>query len=149
MRILIPAVLAMLAAGCQAPAPTPVTREDINLPGRTDSVPFSHAVRVGNTLYLAGRIGLDPTTGQPPEDVETEVRLVLDGMNRVLELAGMSMDDLVTVQVFCPDVSLYEQFNAVYATYFTDHRPARAFIGSGPLLLGARFEVQGVAARVD
>ena len=57
------------------------------------------------------------------------------------------MDDLVSIQIFCPDLSLYERFNAVYRTYFDDHFPARAFIGSGPLLRGARFEINGIAAR--
>jgi enamine deaminase RidA (YjgF/YER057c/UK114 family) len=51
------------------------------------------------------------------------------------------------VQVFCPDLSLYDQFNAVYRTYFTDHFPARAFVGSGPLLRGGHFEILGTAIR--
>jgi enamine deaminase RidA (YjgF/YER057c/UK114 family) len=59
----------------------------------------------------------------------------------------MSMDDLVSVQVFCTDLSLYDAFNGVYRTYFRRGFPARAFIGSGPLLRGARFEINGVAAR--
>jgi enamine deaminase RidA (YjgF/YER057c/UK114 family) len=57
------------------------------------------------------------------------------------------MDDLVSVQIFCPDLSLYEKFNEVYRTYFTKDFPARAFIGSGPLLRGGRFEAQGTAIR--
>lgn len=57
------------------------------------------------------------------------------------------MDDLVSMQVFCPDLSLYDKFNEIYRTYFTRHFPARAFIGSGPLLRGARFEAQGIAGK--
>ena len=59
----------------------------------------------------------------------------------------MTMDDLVSVQVFCSDVSLYGTFNDVYKGYFTKGFPARAFLGSGPLLFGARFEVQGIAVK--
>jgi enamine deaminase RidA (YjgF/YER057c/UK114 family) len=59
----------------------------------------------------------------------------------------MTMDDLVQLQVFCSDVSLWERFNAVYRTYFTSRLPARAFLGSGTLLFGARFELQGVAVK--
>lgn len=123
----------------------PAGRRTINLPNRIVQAPFSDGVLVGSTLYLAGRIGIDPKTGRPPEDLEQEIRLLLDGMKATLAEAGMSMDDLVTVQVFCPDLSLYDRFNAVYRTYFTKEFPARAFIGSGPLLRGGHFEVQGIA----
>lgn len=119
----------------------------MNLPGRGDDLPFSHAVLAGETLYVAGTLGIDPETGQPPEDVEAEARLVLDGIKAKLALADMTMDDLVSIQVFCPDLTLYEQFNAVYGTYFEKNFPARAFIGSGPLLRNARFEVNGIAVR--
>ena len=119
----------------------------INLPGRTTQAPFSDAVMVGDTLYASGRLGLDPATGRPPGSVEREVRLILDGIKAVLAEADMTMDDLVSVQVFCSDVSLYGQFNAIYTTYFTGAPPARAFIGSGPLLRGGRFEVVGTAVK--
>jgi enamine deaminase RidA (YjgF/YER057c/UK114 family) len=119
----------------------------MNVPGRTDNNPYSNAVLVGDTLYLAGDIGIDPDTGAPPPNIEDEVRLVMDGMKARLEMVGMSMDDLVMVEVHCPDLALYDQFNAVYRTYFDDHFPARAFLGSGPLLAGGHFELTGVAVR--
>src|SRR6516165_10148270 len=99
-----------------------------------DHGPFSDAVLVGNTLYLAGRIGLDDSGKRIPDDVETEARALMDGVKAVLQEAGMKMDDLVYVQVFCPDVSLWERFNKVYCAYFKNKLPARAFIGSGRLL---------------
>lgn len=119
----------------------------INLPGRTTSAPFSDAVLAGDTLYVAGRLGMDPETGRPPATAEQEARNVLDGIEAVLAEAGMTMDDLVSVQVFCSDVSLYGAFNSVYREYFDDDPPARAFLGSGTLLFGARFEVTGIAVR--
>lgn len=126
---------------------TPPKRRHINLPNRNVNAPFSDAVLVGDTLYLAGRIGLDPKTGKVPKDAEQEARNVLDQFKAVLALAGMTMDDLVTVQVFCSDVTLFERWNGVYRSYFGKDFPARAFIGSGPLLFNARFEMQGVAVR--
>ena len=119
----------------------------INLPGRSDDLPYSNAVLVGDTLYLAGSIGIDPDTGAPPDSIEEEVRIVMDSMKQRLEMVGMTMDDLVNVRVYCPDLSLYDKFNAVYRTYFKEHFPARAFIGSGPLLLQGHFEVTGIAVK--
>jgi enamine deaminase RidA (YjgF/YER057c/UK114 family) len=72
---------------------------------------------------------------------------LLDGLRQVLAAAEMTMDDLVHVQIYTPDVSLFDSFNAIYRTYFTGDLPARAFIGSGPLLFGARFELVAVARR--
>ncbi|HYA25128.1 MAG TPA: RidA family protein, partial [Terriglobales bacterium] len=106
-------------------------------------LPFSDGVLVGNTLYVAGHLGLDPKTGKPPSSAEEEAKFALDGVKEVVEGAGMTMDDLVSVQVFCSDLSLYETFNNVYRTYFHEPYPARAFLGSGPLLRGAKFEVMG------
>ncbi|MFC1575059.1 RidA family protein [Gemmatimonadota bacterium] len=112
----------------------------------TANLPFSGAVLVGNTLYLSGAIGLDEEQ-QVPASAEVEARNVLDRVRGRLEAAGMSMDDLVSVQVFCSDVAHYDVFNRVYRTYFTGEFPARAFLGSGTLLFGARFEVQGIAVK--
>jgi 2-iminobutanoate/2-iminopropanoate deaminase len=110
-------------------------------------LPFSNGVLVGNTLYVAGSIGLDPKTGRPPADVEEEARLALDSIRATLAKAEMTMDDLVAVEVHCPDVAHYDKFNGVYRTYFKGNFPARAFLGSGPLLFGARFEVKGIAVK--
>jgi 2-iminobutanoate/2-iminopropanoate deaminase len=123
------------------------TRRNINLPGRSASLPFSDAVLVGDTLYLAGRLGLDYETGVAPADVDQELRALFDGCEAVLAQADMTMDDLVSVQIFAPDVTLWERFNAAYVKRFSKEFPARAFLGSGPLLKGARFEMMGIAVR--
>jgi 2-iminobutanoate/2-iminopropanoate deaminase len=109
--------------------------------------PFSTAVQVNDTIWISGYIGLDPKTGKPPADVDDEIKLLLDGFKRNVERAGATMDDLVMVQVFCSDVSLFDRFNAKYVTYFSGDLPARAFLGSGPLLFGARFEILGTAVK--
>jgi 2-iminobutanoate/2-iminopropanoate deaminase len=122
-------------------------RRYINLPDRKAPLPFSDAVLVGDTLYLSGRIGISPATGVAPDDVDQELRLLFDGFEAVLAEADMNMDDLVWVQVYSPDVSLWEQFNDRYLKRFSKELPARAFIGSGTLLKGGRFEMLGVAVR--
>ena len=73
--------------------------------------------------------------------------LAVINCKRTLEAAGLTMDNLLSVQIFCSDVSLFQQFNAVYRTYFAGEFPARAFLGSGKLLFDARFEVQGIAGK--
>lgn len=148
--ILSPALLLLIGASGFVNLPQEVRvapRRYINLPNRSVQAPFSDGVLAGNTMYLAGRIGLDPKTGKPPGELEAEIRFALDGMKATLNASGMTMNDLVYVQVFCPDLSLYEKFNNVYRTYFEKDFPARAFIGSGPLLRGGHFEIQGIAIK--
>lgn len=112
------------------------------------SRPFADAVLVdGKTLYLSGRIGLIAGTNQVPDTAEEEAHLVMQEVQRILALAGMTIDNLVSLQIFASDVTLWERFNVVYRSYFTGPLPARAFIGSGPLLHGARFELQGIAVK--
>jgi 2-iminobutanoate/2-iminopropanoate deaminase len=111
------------------------------------NLPFSDAVWHGDTLYISGHIGLDPKTGRPPATAEAEARMVMDGVKHTLEAAGLSMENLLSVQIFCSDVTLFEAFNVVYRTYFNGEFPARAFLGSGRLLFDARFEVQAIAGK--
>lgn len=122
-------------------------RRYINLPNRPAGLPFSDAVLVGETLYIAGRIGIDPATGEAPADVDAELELLFDRFQAVLREAGMTMDDLVWVQVYSPDVSLWQKFNAAYVKLFSREFPARAFLGSGTLLLKGRFEMIGIAVK--
>jgi enamine deaminase RidA (YjgF/YER057c/UK114 family) len=122
-------------------------RRTINLPGRPSTLPFSDAILVGDTLYLSGRIGIDPVLGRAPDDVDAEIKLLFDGFEGVLAEAGMTMDDLVQIQIFSPRLDLWQHFNAAYVERFSTELPARAYIGSGPLLLGGRFEMMGIAVK--
>ncbi len=127
----------LLAAGCHGPRKiTPASNPDL---------PFNNAVQVGDTLYVAGHLGLDPVTGVAPPDPAVEAEAVMDSFQATIERAGFTMADLVHVRVFCSDVELYATFNDAYRKRFDGNFPARAFIGSGTLLRGARFEVEGIA----
>lgn len=126
----------------------PPSRQYIDLPGHAPNLPFHDAVLVGDTLYLSGRIGLDPLTGQLPASLDHEMRFLFEGFAAVLRQAGMQMDDLVSVQIFCPDPALWQRFNLEYVKHFQpQYLPARAFLGSGPLLFGAHFEMMGIAVK--
>lgn len=138
------AMLVSLAAGASAAERRyiqPRTPADKTLP------PFSGGVFVGDTLYLAGMIAARDKDGKVPADPKAEAKSVLDQVQATLKEAGLTMDDLVSVQIFCSDVNHYAAFNDVYRGYFKREFPARAFIGSGRLLFDARFEVQGIAAK--
>ncbi len=111
------------------------------------ALPFSEGVLVGNTLYIAGHIGLDAKTDMPPASPEEEARLAMDEIKQTVESAGLSMDDVVSIQIFCTDLKLYDTFNNVYKTYFHGHYPARAFLGAANLLRGGRYEVMGIAVQ--
>jgi 2-iminobutanoate/2-iminopropanoate deaminase len=111
------------------------------------NLPFSDAILVGNTLYLSGSGGLDLSTMSAPEDPKVEAKLLMENFRKTLAMADMTLDDLVSVTIYCPDLSLYSDFNEVYRSYFAGEFPARAFIGSGPLLFGMRFEMQAIAVK--
>jgi len=134
--------------GAFSQPPAQASRRAINLPDDNPQAPFSGAILAGNTLYLSGRIGLDPKTGKAPAEVDEEIKLLLDHIKATLVQAGMSMDDLVYVQIACTDLSLYDKFNAAYRSYFTSKElPAREFIGAAALLRGGHFEIQAIAVR--
>lgn len=111
-------------------------------------LPFSSGVVVGNTLYIAGTTGVDPTT-KGPVSVDEEAKLVMEHVKEVVEQAGMTMDDIISFQVYCTDLSNYDAFNKVYSTYFHGDFPARAFLGADKLLFNARFEVTGIAVKTS
>jgi 2-iminobutanoate/2-iminopropanoate deaminase len=107
-------------------------------------LPFSSGVLVGQTLYIAGTTADTDklATGLSAED---EARNIMEQIKKTVESAGMNMNDLVSIQVYCTDLALYDAFNGVYSKYFQVNFPARAFVGVAKLLFGARFEVAGVA----
>jgi 2-iminobutanoate/2-iminopropanoate deaminase len=122
-------------------------RQAINLPTRSPQAAFSNAILVGDTLYIAGNIGLDPKTGKAPAKIEDEISNLLDSYKALLAQAGFTMDDLVYVQIACTDLSYYDKFNTMYKSAFTKQLPAREFIGVASLLAGGHFEMQAIAVR--
>ncbi|HYN09865.1 MAG TPA: RidA family protein [Vicinamibacterales bacterium] len=144
---LIAVFVTVLAVGAFAGASAQSGRRYVQPRTATSTAaPFSGAVLVGDTLYLSGALGLEANQ-QVPATVEAEATNVLGNIQKTLGEAGMTMDDLVFVQVFCADVANYDTFNKIYRGFFKQEFPARAFLGSGKLLFGARFEVQGIAVK--
>jgi 2-iminobutanoate/2-iminopropanoate deaminase len=145
-RMLVISLFSLIAAGAGAvavgagrtyyPAPGPDPK---NAP------PYSSGIMVDGTYYVAGTLGVDPATGNIPSDPEAEARFVLDAVKQTLTRGGLTMDDLVSVTVYCTDLDFYDKFNAVYRSYFHEHFPTRAFIGAAKLVRGAHFEIAAIA----
>jgi 2-iminobutanoate/2-iminopropanoate deaminase len=144
---LLVGILALALTAGSAPEKAKERRYFKNEAAASAQLPFSEGVLAGDTFYVAGHIGHDLETMRPPDDPKEEARLLLDRIKATLAKAGLTMDDLVYVTVYCTDLSLYDDFNKVYRTYFAEEFPARAFVGSGPLLFGAHFEVQAIAVK--
>ncbi len=137
------AALVLLSA-CEHKADLDV--EFITAPGTEDmNLPFSPAVRVGNTLYLSGNLGNIPGTLELAEGgIKGETRQTMENIKSVLELAGSSMDKIVKCSVFIADMTEWGAMNEVYRTYFTVP-PARSAFGANGLALGARVEIDCIA----
>ena len=146
--VVLVVAVSLAGRGAFSQASPSSNRKAINLPDDSPKAPFSGAILSGNTLYISGRIGIDSKTGNAPANLDEEIKLLLDHVKETLVEAGMTMDDLVYVQVACTDLSLYDKFNAAYRGYFTTKElPAREFIGVASLLRGGHFEIQAIAVR--
>lgn len=105
---------------------------------------YSQAVKVGNTVYLSGQIGLDPATMQLVEGIEAQVHRVFTNLKAVAEAAGGSLGDVVKLNIFLTDLSHFALVNTIMAEYFSQPYPARAAVGVASLPRGALVEADGV-----
>jgi 2-iminobutanoate/2-iminopropanoate deaminase len=110
--------------------------------------PYSQAILVDGTLYLAGQIALDPSSGKLVEGgIEVQTRRVMKNLNAVLDAAGYRFDDVVQTQVFLSNLNHYKAMNSVYATYFDGRPPARAVVEAARIPRDALVEIMMVAQR--
>ena len=107
--------------------------------------PYSQAVRVGDFVFTAGQIGIDPATGKLREGLEAQTRQILDNLQAVLEAAGSGLEHVVKTTIFLTDIADFAAVNAVYATAFPERPPARSTIQVAALPLGALVEIEAVA----
>jgi reactive intermediate/imine deaminase len=105
---------------------------------------YSQAVRVGDTVYLSGQIGLDPHTMQMAEGIEAQVHRVFQNLRAVASAADSSFDDLVKLNVYLTDLAHFAKVNEIMATYFRQPYPARAAVGVAALPRAALVEMDGV-----
>jgi reactive intermediate/imine deaminase len=110
-------------------------------------VPFSEAVQVGPFLFLSGQIGNKPGSRElVPGGIQAETRATMEKIKAAVESHGSSMDRVVKCTVFLADMAEWGAMNEVYVQFFKDHFPARSAVGSNGLALGARVEIECIAA---
>lgn len=110
-------------------------------------LPFSDAVKVGDMLYLSGKIGNIPGTPQLAEGgIAGETKQAMENIKASLEKYGSSLDEVVKCTVFLADIAEWGAMNEVYVTYFPVNPPARSALGSSGLALNARVEIECLAA---
>jgi len=115
--------------------------------GDGGDMPFSDAVRVGNMLYLSGKIGNIPGTPELAEGgIAGETRQALENIKASLEKYGSSMSEVVKCTVFLADIAEWGAMNEVYRTYFPTNPPARSALGTSGLALNSRVEIECFAA---
>lgn len=114
--------------------------------GAVPSGSWSHGILVGDTLYVSGMAGED-IAGKIPATFEAEVKQTLDNIDAVLKAAGMSADDVVSVQVYLTNAATFERMNAVYKTYFREPRPTRTTVVVAKLVGEGHIEITVTARK--
>jgi reactive intermediate/imine deaminase len=122
-----------------------MTRQTIQSPDAPAAIgPYSQAIRVANTVYLSGQIGLDSRTGQLVEGLEAQAHQVFRNLQAVAAAAGGTLDDIVKVSILLMDLADFAKVNEIQASYFKAPYPARATYQVAGLPRGARVEVEGI-----
>ena len=153
MHNLIPLSLALfLVTTCSpgAPESNSTTEKTIIV---TDQAPaaigvYSQGIRVGNTIYVSGQLGLDSQTGElAGDDLESQVRQAIDNIETILSAEDYELEDIVSVDVFLDDLDNYSEFNNIYIDYFTQDFPARMVVEAARIPLDAKIEIKVIAAK--
>ncbi|OLS29069.1 MAG: RutC family protein [Candidatus Heimdallarchaeota archaeon LC_2] len=104
--------------------------------------PYSQAVKLGNLLFTAGQIALDPSTGDmKTSSVDEEVHQIMGNLKAVAEAAGTSLDNVLKTTIYVTDLGLFGKINELYGSYFGDQPPARSTVEVAALPKGGSVEI--------
>ena len=143
MRIHIAVLLAMFVGPVSAVADTEFFDEG---PMAGKGYPFSESVRIGNILFISGQVGVDENNELVEGGIAGEARQTMSNIGGALERRGLGFSDVVKCTVFLADVAEWGEFNTIYTSYFEPPYPARSALGANGMALGARLEVECIAA---
>lgn len=125
-----------------------MTKQAIHTPNAPQALgTYSQAIRAGNTIYLAGQVGLDPATMQIVEGIEAQIHRVFRNLEAVAGAAGANLDDAVKLTVFLTDLSHFARLNEIMAQYVKQPYPARSAVGVSQLPRGALVEIEAILVR--
>ncbi|HLE85722.1 MAG TPA: RidA family protein [Thermoanaerobaculia bacterium] len=142
--VLVLLALVPVLTGCASPAGP---HREVLAPSPSPLPVFSPAVRTGNLVFLSGQIGNRPGTLElVPGGIGPETEQTLSGIRTLLEELGLSLADVVKCTVFLADIADYQAMNEVYARFFPKDPPARSTLAASGLALGARIEIECIAA---
>ena len=144
-------MIVCIAEPVQAASPAlPAPHQAIKAEGAPAAIgPYSQAIQVGDVVYLAGQIGMDPESGELVEGgIEAQTKQALDNLGAVLKEAGMDYDNVVRATVFLSDLNHFQAMNGVYKEYFkSDHPPARSTVQVVAIPRGALVEIDFIAVK--
>jgi 2-iminobutanoate/2-iminopropanoate deaminase len=110
--------------------------------------PYSQGIDAPPFLFVSGQLGMVPETGElVGPDLASQARQALENVKQILEAGGCSLNDVAAVDVFLTDMGNFLEFNAIYADYFSDHKPARAAIEVSALPKGGCVEIKCIACK--
>lgn len=122
-----------------------MTRQIIHTAAAPEAIgTYSQAVRCGNTVYLAGQIGLDPATMEMVAGIDRQIHRVFENLKAVAAAAGGSLDDAVKITVYLTDLGNFARVNEIMATFSSAPYPARVAVGVSSLPRGALVEVDAI-----
>ncbi len=142
-RIIAFATGVLAVSSTAADGATPRAVEHFGRPNLNGQpLPFSDAVRVGDTLYLSGQLGIG-ADGKLPDGIEAQTKQALENIGAILKRAGLGYGDVFHCTAMLADMKLWPAFNKVYVTYFPEgKRPARSAFGASGLALGGLIELE-------
>ena len=145
-KVFIPLLVTLFAVSCQTTKQSVVHQIIYTEQAPKPIGPYSQAVKVGNTLYVAGQIAIDPqTNAMVTESFEKEAEQVMTNLVAVLKAAGMTPKNIVKTSIFLKDMNDFQTVNTIYGKYFEKDFPARETIQVAALPKGARVEISVIA----
>lgn len=106
--------------------------------------PYSQAVKVGNLVFTAGQVGIDPRSGQLVDGLEDQVRQVIANLQAILTAAGSSLDQVIKTTIFLQDLAYFGRVNEIYGQAFSGNPPARSTVQVAALPLNALVEIEAI-----
>jgi len=146
--IMMITLVAVVAIGFATVRSKPATGQvrAINPPGSPEGLPFSNGILAGDTLYVAGTQGTD-ANGKLEPGIEAQTRAALEAIQKIVRGGGMTMGNVVAVNVYLADVNEFGKMNGVYKTFFPDPKPTRTTVQVAGLVNGARIEISAIAVK--